>query len=77
MATVRQHAADEARAQGRGLRIIAILAVLTIVEYGVAVSVDSVSVLVALLSVAAVAKAWLIMQHFMHFPKVWHSDGGH
>lgn len=77
MATSGQHAAAEARAQGRGLRIIAILAVLTIVEYFIAVSIESPGALVVTLSIAAIAKAWLIMAEFMHLPALWRGDGGH
>ncbi len=77
MATRSQHASAEARAQGRGLRVIAILAVLTLLEYVIAVSLASPSALVAMLAVAAVAKAWLIMTEFMHLPKLWQPDGGH
>jgi cytochrome c oxidase subunit IV len=75
MALVRRR--DEERAQGRGLRIIAILAVLTLVEYFIAVGVDARMLLVVLLSVVALLKAWLIVQYFMHLPKVWQPDGGH
>jgi hypothetical protein len=75
MALVRQR--DEARAQGRGLRIIVILAVLTLVEYLIAVGVDAKVALIVLLSVVALAKAWLIVQYFMHLPKLWQPDGGH
>ena len=54
MATSRQ-APDEARAQGIGFRVIAILAVLTLVEYGVAITIGKGPLLVTLLSVAAIA----------------------
>lgn len=77
MATRAQNAAAEGRAQSRGLRVIVILAVLTIVEYIIAVGISGGAVLVTLLSVAAIAKAWLIMVEFMHLPKLWHPDGGH
>jgi heme/copper-type cytochrome/quinol oxidase subunit 4 len=75
--TVGQHAAAEMQAQGRGLRIIAILAVLTLVEYVIAVAVSSPAGLVVLLSVTALVKAWLIVVYFMHLPLVWRNDGGH
>ena len=77
MAAPRHDAAAEARAQGTGLRVIAILAVLTLVEYFVAVSIGKGPMLVTLLAVAAVAKTWLILQYFMHLPKLWNPDGGH
>jgi cytochrome c oxidase subunit IV len=75
--TVAQRAASESRAQGRGLRIIAILAVLTVVEYLIAITLASPSGLLVLLSVAALVKAWLIVTYFMHLPMVWRNDGGH
>lgn len=77
MTTRLQHISAESRAQGRGLIVIAVLAVLTIVEYLVAISLESPAALVALLALAAVAKAWLIMVEFMHLPKLWRADGGH
>ncbi len=77
MATMAQNAAAEGRAQGRGLRVIAILTVLTIVEYIIAVGMSGGAGLVIMLSVAAIAKCWLIMVEFMHLPKLWHPDGGH
>lgn len=69
--------AGEPRAQGLGLRVIAILAVFTIVEYIVAVSLDSSQALVLFLTPVAIVKAWLILQYFMHLPKVWRGEGGH
>lgn len=77
MAAPRHDAAAEARAQGTGLKVIAILAVLTLVEYFIAVSIGKGPMLVTLLTVAAVAKTWLILQYFMHLPKLWNPDGGH
>ncbi len=77
MATRSQHASAEARAQGRGLRVIVILAVLTLIEYVIAVGLESPAALVVMLSLAAVAKAWLILTEFMHLPKLWRPDGGH
>ena len=75
--TLAQRAASETRAQGRGLRVIAVLAVLTMIEYLFAITVSSPSGLVVLLSSAALVKAWLIVQYFMHLPKLWRADGGH
>jgi len=69
--------AGEQRAQSLGLRVIAILAVLTVVEYLVAVSVDSSQVLVLFLAPVALVKAWLILQYFMHAPRLWRGEGGH
>ncbi len=50
-----------------------ILAVLTLVEYWVAVAVTGNLVW---LTILAVAKAWLILQYFMHIQALW-KDGGH
>ncbi len=61
------------RAKARlGIRVAVWLAVLTVVEYFVAVGLDS--PLVWLLFLAA-AKGWLIMRYFMHVNEVF--EGGH
>jgi heme/copper-type cytochrome/quinol oxidase subunit 4 len=75
--TMGQRASSEARAQNRGVRIIAILAVLTLVEYGIALTVASPAGLVVLLGAIALVKAWLIVTYFMHLPLAWRTDGGH
>ncbi|MCC6237894.1 MAG: cytochrome C oxidase subunit IV family protein [Dehalococcoidia bacterium] len=77
MAATGHNAAAEAKAQGTGLKVIAILAVLTLVEYAIAVTIGKGPMLVTLLTVAALAKTWLILQYFMHLPKLWNPDGGH
>jgi heme/copper-type cytochrome/quinol oxidase subunit 4 len=68
---------DEARAQNLGFRVIAILGVLTIIEYLVAINVDSSQVLVLFLTPVALVKAWLILQYFMHASKLWRGEGAH
>lgn len=70
-------AAREAVAQRRGLTVFVALAVLTLVEYIVAVSLDSTPALVTLLSVAAVAKCWAITQYFMHIYRLWRGEEAH
>ncbi len=75
--TMARPVASEGRAQNRGLRVIAILAVLTLVEYSIAVSLGSSAGLLVLLSSIALVKAWLIVTYFMHLPLVWRKDGGH
>lgn len=70
-------AAAEGRQQRLGLRIIAVLAVLTVVEYVIAVSLDSAQTLVLLLAPIAIVKAWLVLQYFMHAPRLWRDEGSH
>jgi hypothetical protein len=67
----------EAIAQRRGLVTIVLLAVLTGIEYVAAVEIDSTPVVVTLLSIAAVAKAAVIIWVFMHLPKLWRGEGEH
>jgi cytochrome c oxidase subunit IV len=54
-----------------GWVVIGVLAVMTIVEYIVAVVIDDTTLLFALLLIVALAKAWLIIQYFMHFGQLW------
>lgn len=72
-----QGARREAADQQRGLTVFIALAVLTAVEYVIAVSIDAGAALVILLTVAALGKAWAIINYFMHLPKLWHGEGGH
>jgi len=61
-----------------GMIAAVILAILTIAEYFFAVEVSSVEVRFIGLSVAAVGKAWLIMQFFMHLGNIFRpSAEGH
>ena len=71
------HDLREATAQRRGLVAFVALAVLTLLEYIVAVSLDSVPLLVILLSVAALAKCWAITQYFMHIYRLWRGEEVH
>lgn len=72
-----QRSTSERRAETRGLRVIAFLAVLTLIEYAIAISLASAVGLMVLLSFIALVKAWLIVTYFMHLPLVWRKDGGH
>jgi len=63
--------------QGRGLRVIGVLAVLTAVEFAVAVAIADVLVLLSLLVPIAVAKGWLIVTEFMHVARLWRGEGAH
>jgi len=53
-----------------GWVVIAILAVMTAIEYAIAITTED-TVLFTLLLVIALAKAWLILQYFMHFGQLW------
>lgn len=78
MSRATQHGpAAEAKAQSRGLQIIGVLAVLTVVEYLIAIGVDSSTGLVLMLTPAALVKAWLILTEFMHLPRLWRGEGAH
>lgn len=70
-------AAIEAREQHRGLVVIAVLAVLTIIEYLIAVELDNTQVIVTALAIIATVKAIAIMEYFMHLSKVWRGEGEH
>lgn len=78
MARQVQTQAGEGPEQARGLRVILLLAVLTLAEYGVAVALTASAVaLVVLLTAVAVLKAWLIVMYFMHAARVWQGEGEH
>lgn len=57
-----------------GWIVIGGLAVLTAVEYVIAVAIHS-NVL-PFLAVIALVKAWLIVQYFMHVAQLWHGEEG-
>lgn len=66
---------SEATEQGRGLRVALILAVLTVLEYVVAVALQASPIaLVATLTPIALLKAWAIFMYFMHLAKVWRGE---
>jgi heme/copper-type cytochrome/quinol oxidase subunit 4 len=67
----------ELQEQNRGLIAIAVLAVLTVIEYVAAVGIDSTTVVVTLLAVIGVVKALVIMEYFMHISKLWRGEGEH
>ena len=58
---------------GRGVLIFILLAVLTAVEFGLAVGTPLWGVLVAV----AVLKASLVLQYYMHLNRVASAEGGH
>lgn len=53
-----------------GRVVIAVLFVMTAVEFAIALTVDG-AALLTLLLVIGLAKAWLIIQYFMHFGQLW------
>lgn len=53
-----------------GWVVIAILGVMTAVEFAIAMTFSDVALL-ALLLLMGLAKAWLIIQYFMHFGQLW------
>ena len=69
-----QHARYE---QIRGIYVIVILAILTILEFVVAIVVDSSLWLVIGLTPFALLKAGLILYFFMHVYKVWRGEEQH
>ena len=66
------HTQDKSSALGQGVVIFVYLAVLTIIEYFVAISFNATSLLV----VVAVIKAALVMYYYMHIYKLNQDDGG-
>lgn len=67
----------ESTVQARGAMAMDVLAVLTMVEFIVAINIDSTTLVVVLLVVMAVAKAWIIVRTFMHVTKLWQGEGDH
>lgn len=53
-----------------GWVVIAILGVMTAIEFVIAVATED-ALLITLLLVIALAKSWLIIQYFMHFGQLW------
>jgi len=64
----------EATAQNNGLLVIALLALLTLVEFLVFAAIDMTSAVILMLAPIALAKAWLIVTFFMHMPRLWNSE---
>lgn len=56
----------------RGLVVIAILAVLTVIEFVVAINLETGRF--RLLTVIALIKAWPILDYFMHISQIWKSE---
>jgi|TARA_B100001971_G_C17814553_1_gene345785 cytochrome c oxidase subunit IV len=54
-----------------GWIVISLLGILTAIEFAIAIVINDTPLLFTLLLVAALAKAWLIIQYFMHFGQLW------
>ena len=67
--------ADLAAVSRLGWRVAALLAVLTVIEYVIAVNVDS--LIIVWLLPFVLAKGWLILDYFMHFRTFLRGGGGH
>ena len=65
--------AKKAQEFRRGVVVLVILAVLTLVEFGIAITTN----LWFLLVVIALVKAAIVIQYFMHLPRVFSEEGGH
>jgi hypothetical protein len=67
-------ARTEREDQRTGFAVFLALAVLTVLEFAIAVSLDSLALLVLLLAVAAVGKCWAIAVYFMHVSRLWRGE---
>jgi heme/copper-type cytochrome/quinol oxidase subunit 4 len=56
---------------------MAVLAVLTVVEYLIAIGIDNTPLVVATLAVIAAIKAAVIIEYFMHLSDAWAGEGEH
>ena len=66
---------DLAAVARTGWRVAGLLAVLTVVEYVIAVNVES--LIIVWLLPFVLAKGWLILDYFMHFRAFLRGGGGH
>ena len=53
-----------------GRVVIVVLGIMTVVEFAIALTLEG-AALLTLLLVIGLAKAWLIIQYFMHFGQLW------
>ncbi len=65
----------EQLAHRRGVLTIVALAVLTLIEFAIAVGLDSMQLIMTLLSIIALVKAVAIFGVFMHIAKLWRGEG--
>ncbi len=50
---------------------------LTAVEYGIAIDIDPMNVVVTLLAIIGIAKAAVILEYFMHLSTLWRGEEDH
>lgn len=72
MSSAVEHTAKAAELR-RGVVVMVVLAVLTLVEYLLAVMLN----LWVALAVIALVKAAIVINYYMHLPRVFHEEGGH
>lgn len=72
-----QQADAERHEQNRGLVVVALLAILTVLEFVVAIVIDSTEGLIAGLTPFALVKAGMIVWYFMHVYRVWRGEEDH
>ena len=73
----RQSARSQRRENNRGLFIITLLGVLTILEFAVALAINDSLGLILGLTPFALVKAWLVVHYFMHVYKLWRGEEDH
>jgi len=61
----------------KGYVVAVVLAIVTVAEYFFATGLSSDDARFAGLAAAAVVKAWLIVQYFMHIARVWRAEEAH
>ena len=61
----------------KGYVVAILLAIMTIAEYIFAVNFDTEAIRFSGLAATALAKVWLIVTYFMHFMRMFNSEGGH
>ncbi len=62
---------NQGKKNRRGFFVIGALAVITAVEFWVAVTFTDITGLVGLLLAIALVKCWLIVDYFMHISRLW------
>ncbi len=63
---------DVGKKRRMGIRVIAVLGLLTALEFWVAVTVTT--GLLGILSIIVLVKAALIVEYFMHYSQLWHRE---
>jgi len=64
----------EVREQGVGIRVIAMLAALTVLEFLLAIGLHGALLLLLTLTPVAILKTWLIAVYFMRLPRLWRGE---